>query len=162
MRRLFKQLKRGNVLRAAGGYAVLAWQLIQVADILFPILGVPTWVTTMVVILVVIGFPVTVVVSWIYQWTPAGIMTEQDADAAGHTEPIGNGMSEEILNLLAKIQGLKVIGRTSSFAFKGRNEDLRLIGQTLGVSTVLEGSAPRHVFPALRFGMPWLPTWSIL
>ncbi len=55
-------------------------------------------------------------------------------------EYFSDGLSEEILNLLAKISGLKVIGRTSSFAFKGRNEDLRGIGQALGVNTVLEGS----------------------
>jgi TolB-like protein/DNA-binding NarL/FixJ family response regulator len=193
MGRLFEQLKRRNVLRAAAGYAVVAWLIIQVADTVFPILGVPIWATTMVVMLSIIGFPVTVIVSWIYQWTPAGIMTEQEADAAGYTEPIGigrqidfviivlliiavgwlaydktivppvlensiavlpfvnmssdpeqeffsDGMSEELLNLLAKIDGLKVIGRTSSFAFKGKNEDLRVIGQALGVKTVLEGS----------------------
>ena len=55
-------------------------------------------------------------------------------------EHFADGMSEEILNLLAKIPGLKVIGRTSSFAFKDRNEDLRIIGQTLDVRTILEGS----------------------
>ncbi len=55
-------------------------------------------------------------------------------------EFFSDGLSEEILNLLAKIRGLKVIGRTSSFAFKGTNVDLRDIGQTLGVKTVLEGS----------------------
>ncbi len=55
-------------------------------------------------------------------------------------EYFSDGLSEEILNLLAKVPKLKVIGRTSSFAFKGKNEDLRVIGQTLGVTTVLEGS----------------------
>lgn len=55
-------------------------------------------------------------------------------------EYFSDGLSEEILNLLAKINGLKVIGRTSSFAFKGKNEDLRGIGKALGVTTVLEGS----------------------
>ena len=55
-------------------------------------------------------------------------------------EHFSDGLSEEILNLLAKVPELKVIGRTSSFAFKGKNEDLRVIGQTLGVTTVLEGS----------------------
>ena len=55
-------------------------------------------------------------------------------------EYFSDGLSEEILNLLAKIPGLKVIGRTSSFAFKGKNEDLRSIGEALGVKTVLEGS----------------------
>ncbi len=55
-------------------------------------------------------------------------------------EYFSDGLSEEILNLLAKFPELKVIGRTSSFAFKGKNEDLRDIGQKLGVKTVLEGS----------------------
>ena len=55
-------------------------------------------------------------------------------------EYFSDGLSEEILNLLAKIPELKVIGRTSSFAFKGKNEDLRIIGRALGVNTLLEGS----------------------
>jgi TolB-like protein/Flp pilus assembly protein TadD len=55
-------------------------------------------------------------------------------------EYFSDGLSEEILNLLAKIPELKVIGRTSSFVFKGKNEDLRIIGEALGVTTLLEGS----------------------
>jgi TolB-like protein len=55
-------------------------------------------------------------------------------------EYFSDGISEEILNALAHIKDLKVAGRTSSFAFKGRNEDLRLIGETLNVSHILEGS----------------------
>jgi tetratricopeptide (TPR) repeat protein len=49
-------------------------------------------------------------------------------------------MSEELLNLLARIPGLKVASRTSSFAYKGRNVDIREVGRELGVETVLEGS----------------------
>lgn len=55
-------------------------------------------------------------------------------------EYFADGLSEEILNLLARIPDLKVIGRTSSFSFKGKNEDLRVIGETLGAGTILEGS----------------------
>jgi TolB-like protein/Flp pilus assembly protein TadD len=51
-----------------------------------------------------------------------------------------DGMAEEVIGLLARIPGLKVIGRTSSFQFKGKNQDLRDIGNTLGVSYVVEGS----------------------
>jgi len=54
-----------------------------------------------------------------------------------------DGLSEELLNMLANIPGLKVAGRTSSFTFKGRNEDLREIGQALGVANILEGSVRR-------------------
>ena len=55
-------------------------------------------------------------------------------------EYFADGMAEEILDLLTKIPGLTVIGRTSSFQFKGKNEDLRTIGEKLNAAYVLEGS----------------------
>ncbi len=55
-------------------------------------------------------------------------------------EYFSDGISEEILNSLAKIHELKVAGRTSSFSFKGKNQDLRQIGEALGVAHILEGS----------------------
>jgi TolB-like protein/Flp pilus assembly protein TadD len=58
-------------------------------------------------------------------------------------EYFADGMAEEILDLLAKIPGLTVIGRTSSFQFKGKNEDLRTIGTKLNAAHVLEGSVRR-------------------
>ena len=55
-----------------------------------------------------------------------------------------DGMSEEILNALAQVKDLKVAGRTSSFYYKGRNENLRTIGKTLGVANILEGSVRKQ------------------
>ncbi len=55
-------------------------------------------------------------------------------------EYFSDGLSEELLNVLAKIPGLHVAGRTSSFKFKGHNEDLRIIGDQLNVANILEGS----------------------
>ena len=55
-------------------------------------------------------------------------------------EFFSDGLAEELLNVLARNPGLRVVGRTSSFAFKGKQEDLREIGQKLGVATLLEGS----------------------
>ena len=66
-----------------------------------------------------------------------------DLSQAGDQEYFSDGISEEILNVLVRIPGLGVAGRTSSFAFKGRNEDLREIGEALGVDHVLEGSVRR-------------------
>ena len=60
-------------------------------------------------------------------------------------EYFADGMAEEVLNLLSQIPGLTVIGRTSSFQFKGANQDLRVVGRTLGVSYVLEGSVRRSL-----------------
>lgn len=55
-------------------------------------------------------------------------------------EYFSDGITEEILNALTKVEGLQVTSRTSSFAFKGKNEDIRSIGKQLNVHTVLEGS----------------------
>jgi serine/threonine-protein kinase len=55
-------------------------------------------------------------------------------------EFFSDGISEEIINMLAQVPGLKVAGRTSSFSFKGKNQDLRLIGEQLNVNHILEGS----------------------
>lgn len=59
-------------------------------------------------------------------------------------EFFSDGLSEEILNSLVRIGGVQVVGRTSSFQFKGKNEDLRGIGQKLGVAHLLEGSVRRE------------------
>jgi eukaryotic-like serine/threonine-protein kinase len=58
-------------------------------------------------------------------------------------EYFSDGLAEEIINLLAQVPGLKVIARTSAFAFRGKEQDIRGIAGTLGVSTVLEGSVRR-------------------
>jgi len=59
-------------------------------------------------------------------------------------EYFADGLSEELLNQLAQISDLQVAGRTSSFSFKGKNDDLRAIGATLGVANILEGSVRRQ------------------
>jgi len=58
-------------------------------------------------------------------------------------EYFGDGLAEEIINALAKVPGLRVIARTSAFAFRGKEQDLRTIAQRLGVGTILEGSVRR-------------------
>ena len=59
-------------------------------------------------------------------------------------EYFSEGLSEEVLNVLARMEDFRVAGRTSSFAFKGQNQDLRAIGERLGVANILEGSVRRQ------------------
>jgi len=59
-------------------------------------------------------------------------------------EFFSDGITEELLDALARVKGLKVAGRTSSFAFKGKNQDLRAIGETLGVANIVEGSVRKQ------------------
>lgn len=63
----------------------------------------------------------------------------RDAD----DEYFSDGLAEEIINALAHVPGLKVIARTSAFAFKGKHEDIRRIAEALGVANILEGSVRR-------------------
>ena len=67
-----------------------------------------------------------------------------DLSPARDNEYFSDGVSEELLNRLAKMDRLRVTGRTSSFAFKGKNEDLRTIGEKLGVDHILEGSVRKQ------------------
>jgi len=76
--------------------------------------------------------------------TPSiAVLPFANMSADKENEYFSDGLAEEILNLLAKIPGLKVIARTSAFAFKGKEQDIRKIAETLGVGTILEGSVRR-------------------
>jgi TolB-like protein/Tfp pilus assembly protein PilF len=68
------------------------------------------------------------------------VLAFEDLSADGDQEYFADGLSEELLNVLAQVPDLQVAGRTSSFAFKGQNKDLREIGDILNVAHILEGS----------------------
>ncbi|MGB5690414.1 MAG: hypothetical protein WBM45_14180, partial [Woeseiaceae bacterium] len=68
------------------------------------------------------------------------VLAFDDLSPGGDQAFFAEGLSEEILNVLAQVPGLKVAGRTSSFAFKGSDTDLREIGEALNVAHILEGS----------------------
>ena len=70
---LFAELKRRNVIRVAIGYVVLSWLLLQAGDVLLQLLGVPDWGLRLVFAILALGFPVALVLSWIYELTPDGL-----------------------------------------------------------------------------------------
>lgn len=78
---LFEELKRRHVWRVAAGYAVASWLLVQVATQVFPFFNVPNWVVRLVVLLLALGFPVAVVLAWIFEITPDGIRRTTPADS---------------------------------------------------------------------------------
>jgi len=73
MASVWAELKRRNVVRVAVAYAVIAWLLIEVASTLFPLLQLPDWTATFVAMLLLMGFPVALTLSWAYELTPEGI-----------------------------------------------------------------------------------------
>ena len=72
-RNFFAELKRRNVYRVAVAYAVVAWLLIQISDTVFPRLHLPDWGVTLVIVLVLLGFPIALLLAWAFELTPQGI-----------------------------------------------------------------------------------------
>src|SRR6476660_3577934 len=74
----FSELKRRNVYKVAVADAVVAWLLIQIATQLFPFFEIPNWAVRLVVLLLILGFPVALVLSWAFELTPEGIKRESE------------------------------------------------------------------------------------
>jgi serine/threonine-protein kinase len=71
------------------------------------------------------------------------VLPFENLSADKDNEYFSDGLTEEIINVLAHVPGLKVIARTSAFAFRGKEQDIRTIGRALGVRTILQGSVRR-------------------
>ncbi len=194
---MFEEMRRRNVFRVAAAYLVVGWVVLQVAELIVPILHLPDWTITMTFYIGLVGFPFALLFAWAFELTPEGLKRSEDVDpeysiaqSTGHTlnraisgllavaviilladrflldresgesaeatpgeslaaggesrsiavlpfvnmsddpqqEYFSDGISEELLNGLAKIQELRVAARTSSFAFKGQNQDIKNIG----------------------------------
>lgn len=76
----FEELRRRNVIRMAALYIIVAWLSLQVTDVLSSLLTLPDWAGSLVVMLLVLGFPLILMVSWVYEMTPEGLRRETDVD----------------------------------------------------------------------------------
>ena len=73
MSSFFEELKRRNVIKATIAYVVVSWVIIQVLSIVLPTIEAPDWVMKTLMTLLVIGFPIWVFFSWVYEVTPEGL-----------------------------------------------------------------------------------------
>jgi TolB-like protein/class 3 adenylate cyclase/Tfp pilus assembly protein PilF len=95
------ELKRRNVFRVGAAYAVVSWLLIQAASIVFPAFDAPRWSMQMLIALVVLGVPVALALTWIYEITPLGLRrTDQVLREASPTQPTGRWLDRVIIGLL--------------------------------------------------------------
>jgi TolB-like protein len=83
----FAELKRRNVYKVAVAYAVVAWLLIQIATQVFPFFEIPNWAVRLVVLLLILGFPVALVLSWVFEITPEGIKRESEIERGKSIRP---------------------------------------------------------------------------
>jgi adenylate cyclase len=170
LKKFFAELKRRKVYTVAVAYAVGGWAIAQGISQLFPIFDIPNWVVRLIVLLIAIGFPIALTLSWFFDFTRYGIVRTPDADVVRGIDPaqspnssersiavlpftdlspgrdhdyLSDGIAEEILTALAKIDGLHVAARRSSFWFKGKETQLNEIAKNLNVRHVVEGSIRR-------------------
>jgi len=174
------ELRRRKVYRAAGVYVAVGLGVLGAAELILDPLGL-SGARSYIVVLVLLGFPIALVLAWIYEVRPEAPAKRDEAEGVpadarplpvpgGGTsaearsiavlpfdslsaDPEGDyfadGIAEELINTLARQEGLRVVARTSAFAFKGQAVDVREIGRRLNVSHVIEGSV-RRADQALR------------
>jgi len=163
----FSELKRRGLLQVGITSVIVAWGVAQVADLLLENFQVDDWVMQVVLMVLGIGCIMSVALAWMFDLRWDGIHLESDlAKVAESTaapvqqienesiavlpfvnmssdpeqEYFSDGISEELLNLLAGIPELRVAARTSAFSYKGKDTKIDVIGKELGVAHVLEGS----------------------
>ena len=167
LKKFFAELKRRKVYAIAIGYLVGGWALAQGIAQVLPVFDIPNWVIRLLVVLIVLGFPVALTLSWFFDLTRYGIVRTpalHEIDSAlrpasdEHSiavlpfsdlspnrdhDYLSDGIADEILTALSKIDNLRVAARRSSFWFKDQRADLREVANKLNVAHVLEGSVRR-------------------
>src|SRR5881392_374737 len=191
----FSELKRRKVFKVGAAYLIVAWLAVQAASIGFPAFDAPPWALRIFILIALLGFPIAVVMAWVFDITREGVKLDSQASGSkllfaaaavlivlalgwyfygqpsfrkgdvttpsvadrnsiavlpfanisgkADQDYFSDGMTEELLNVLAKVPQLKVVARTSVFEFKGKGGDVREIGRKLGVSNIVEGSVRR-------------------
>ena len=209
---VFAELGRRNVIRVGVAYLVFTWLVLQVLDVMAPIMGLPDWIGRALLLVLALGLPPALFLSWAYELTPGGIRRTREVTqhesitrqtgrrldwavlallvatlglfgwqrlhpvdparrpvagpAATRPAPapasrgiavlpfrdmspgrdqgwFADGLTEEILNSLARLPGLMVTARTSAFAFRDSDRPVPEIARALGVAHVVEGSVRR-------------------
>ncbi|MBI4522023.1 MAG: tetratricopeptide repeat protein, partial [Gemmatimonadetes bacterium] len=167
---LIRELRRRHVFHAAATYGAAIFVIIQAADLIFPVLGLPQWTYTLTVLLCLGGAPVVLALAWAYDITAMGVRRTEPlettpsapelqpaaapprslavlpfANLSGdpENEYFSDGVTEDIIARVSMIPGLKVISRASVMQFKETRKSSREIARMLGAAKLLEGSVRR-------------------
>jgi TolB-like protein/cytochrome c-type biogenesis protein CcmH/NrfG len=117
---LFNELKRRNVFRIGIAYTVATWLLIQVADTVFPRIGLPDTAVTLVIALLAIGFIPALIFAWAFEMTPEGLKREKDVDRKQSITPqTGRKLDRMIIGIMAIVIAFLVVDR---FVLKDQTE----------------------------------------
>src|SRR2546429_4234109 len=118
------ELKRRNVYRAAVAYGVVAWFLTQLTTQVFPFFEIPNSAVRFVVIALVVGFPIAMLLSWIYELTPEGVVRTEDLDpvrARSLQRRSGRLLDFIIIVALLLVIAMLVVGRLPFYMQTGES-----------------------------------------
>ena len=152
LKKFFAELKRRKVYSVAVTYAIVGWLLIQIVTQVFPPFEIPNWAERLVILAIITGFPIALILGWLFDFTRHGIVRTEDMPSAARVDIsppanatteksiavlpfndlsaakdhayFGEGIAEELLGALAKVDGLRVAARRSSFWFKNKEAEL--------------------------------------
>jgi hypothetical protein len=106
MASLWGELKRRKVVKVAAAYAVVGWLLVEVTATVFPIVQLPDWTVTFVTMVILLGFPLAIVLSWVYEITPEGLKRDSDVR---RSQPITSSTIKELKSKKATTRQLNSI-----------------------------------------------------
>lgn len=108
--RFFQELKRRKVYRVATVYAITGWIIVEVTATIFPHLGLPEWLVTTLIVVILAGFPVALILSWIYDMGPEGLI-KTDKEESSMSTPSASGKKPFTNNLLIAILAILLVGQ---------------------------------------------------
>src|SRR5213595_3099807 len=123
-RDFFSELKRRNVYRAAVAYGVVAWFLTQLTTQVFPFFEIPNSAVRFVVIALAAGFPIAMLLSWLYEFTPYGIIRTEDVDpvqARSVQRATGRILNFTIIGVLLLVIAMLIVGRLPFYRQTGES-----------------------------------------
>jgi len=121
---IFTELKRRNVYRAAVAYGVVAWFLTQLTTQVFPFFEIPNSAVRFVVIALAAGFPIAMLLSWLYEFTPYGIIRTEDVDpvqARSVQRATGRILNFTIIGVLLLVIAMLIVGRLPFYRQTGES-----------------------------------------
>jgi TolB-like protein len=121
---IFTELKRRNVYRAAVAYGVVAWFLTQLTTQVFPFFEIPNSAVRFVVIALAAGFPIAMLLSWLYEFTPQGIIRTEDVDpvqARSVQRATGRILNFTIIGVLLLVIAMLIVGRLPFYRQTGES-----------------------------------------
>ena len=173
LKKYIAELNRRNVFKPSIAYLVVAWLITEVASIVLPTFGAPPFIMKTLIFFLIMGFPLYLIIAWVYEFTPKGIKKTKNTEVAASLSPKSNqwfnknikklavlpfrnispengsnyfsdGLTEEIIMRLSGIKELEIASRNTSMRYRNSDLDIESLGKELKAKYLLQGTVRKH------------------